>query len=159
MELIIKSKGENYIVLIDEEDYDRVSKYNWRISYHKSKIKYCQTCIKIDGKITTLSLHRFLMGLEHGNKLVVNHKDGNGLNNAKSNLEICDQMYNTQSINTKNKFGNIFINKNGKKKYVARVYINKKKYQKCFYTRPEAESWLEGLKQIAIAETLPFNNN
>ena len=40
MELIIKSKGENYIVLIDEEDFDRVSKYNWRISYHKSKIKY-----------------------------------------------------------------------------------------------------------------------
>ena len=159
MELIIKSKGENYIVLIDEEDYDRVSKYNWRISYHKSKIKYCQTCIKIDGKITTLSLHRFLMGLEHGNKLVVNHKDGNGLNNAKSNLEICDHNYNQQSINTKKNFGCICIMKNGKKKYRAEVRLNKKSYQKCFYTWEEAQAYLDTLKEIAIAETLPFNNN
>lgn len=158
MELIIKYKGENYIVLIDEEDYDRVSKYNWFIN-NQPNTKYCQANISINGKKKKLILHRFIMGLEHGNKLVVNHKDGNGLNNAKSNLEICDQKYNQQSINTKKNFGTIYIRENRPKKYVARVYINKKKYQKSFYTRPEAESWLEGLKQVAIAETLPFNNN
>ena len=158
MELIIKSKGENYIVLIDEEDYDKVSKYTWFIN-HQPHTKYCRTVININGKKKRIYLHRLIMGLEHGNKLVVNHKDGNGLNNAKSNLEICDHNYNQQSINTKKNFGCICIMKNGKKKYRAEVRLNKKSYQKCFYTWEEAQAYLDTLKEIAIAETLPFNNN
>jgi hypothetical protein len=158
MELVIKCKGENYIVLIDEEDYDRVSKYNWYISHYKSNIKYCVTHVNINGKKTTLKLHRFIIGLDHGDKRIINHIDGNGLNNKKSNLEICDAMYNTQSINTKKNFGSICIDNRKKKKYRAQVHINKKYYSKYFYTYTEAESWLEGLKQVAIAETLPFTN-
>ena len=158
MELIIKSKGENYIVLIDEEDYDKVSKYKWFIE-HKPYTKYCVTHICIDGKHAGLKLHRFLMNLVNGDKRIINHIDGNGLNNQKSNLEICDKNYNNQSINTKKNFGNIFIKQNGKKKYCAQVHINKKRYQKHFYTYKEAEDYLEALKQVAIAETLPFNNN
>ena len=158
MELIIKYKGENYIVLIDEEDYDRVSEYNWFIG-HQPHTKYCRANISINGKKTKLMLHRFIMGLEHGNKLIINHKDGNGLNNQRSNLEICDHNYNMQSINTKKNFGSIYIKTNRAKKYCAEVHINKKRYQKHFYTWAEADAWLEGLKQVAIAETLPFNNN
>jgi len=158
MELVIKCKGENYIVLIDEEDYDRVSKHTWHIS-HQPHTKYCSTHIKINGKKTTLQLHRFLMNLVNGEKKIINHKDGNGLNNMKSNLEICDHNYNNQSINTKKNFGSIYIIKNTKKKYEANVYINKKRYRKCFYTWEEAQAYLDTLKEIAIAETLPFNNN
>ena len=159
MELVIKSKGENYIVLIDEEDFDRVSKYNWYIKHCKCNLKYCQTNININGNQVTLKLHRFLMGLQHGDKLIIHHKDGNGLNNQKNNLEICDAMYNQQSINKKTRFGCIYISNDGrKKKYRAEVKINKKRYSKCFLTYGEAESWLDGLKQVAIAETLPFTN-
>ena len=158
MELIIKSKGENYIFLIDEEDYDRVSQYTWFIN-HQPHTKYCRTVININGKKKRIYLHRLIMGLEHGDKRIINHIDGNGLNNIKSNLEICDHNYNQQSINTKKKFGNIYILKNVIKKYRAQVAINKKKYQKYFYTYKEAEDYLEALKQVAIAETLPFNNN
>ena len=161
MELVIKSKGENYIVLIDEEDFDRVSKHTWHINHsnHSKHIKYCRSSgIYIDGKRTKILLHRFLINLEKGDKRVINHIDGNGLNNQKSNLEICDQMYNCQSINTKRKFGCIFIHDNMDKKYEAKVHINKKRYQKFFYTYQEAQSYLDNLKEIAIAETLPFNN-
>jgi hypothetical protein len=157
MELVIKSKGENYIVLIDEEDFDRVSNHTWHIQ-HRSNTKYCQSNIYINGKWKLIKLHRFLMNLKQGDKRVINHIDGNGLNNQKSNLEICDAMYNSQSINTKKNFGCIYILKSGKKKYKALVRINKKLYHKLFYTYAEAESWLEGLKQVAIAETLPFTN-
>jgi hypothetical protein len=157
MELVIKSKGENYIVLIDEEDYERVSEYTWHINHQKYK-KYCQTDININGKHTGLKLHRFLLGLENGDKRMINHIDGNSLNNQKSNLEICDAMYNSQSINTKKNFGSITFRDDGrKKKYCAEVRINKKRYQKCFLTYGEAEAWLDGLKQIAIAETIPLS--
>ena len=158
MEIILHSKGENYIVLIDEEDYDRVSKHTWHI-HHQPSSKYCRTNIIINEKPKKILLHRFLMDMKNGDNRVINHIDGNGLNNKKSNLEICDQNYNQQSINKKTRFGCIYFIKNGRnKKYVARVNINKKLYQKYFYTYAEAESWLEGLKQVAIAETLPFTN-
>ena len=158
MELVIKSKGENYIVLIDEEDFDRVSKHNWHIHHDKPNSKYCRANIKIDGRKKTLPLHRFLMGLQHGDKRIINHIDGNGLNNKKSNLEICNNLYNCQSINTKKRFGHIFIDNRVNKKYRAEVRINKKKYSKYFYTYAEAEAYLDTLKELAIAETLPFTN-
>ena len=158
MELVIKSKGENYIVLIDEEDFHKVSKYNWCIQHRSSNKKYCRNIICINGKWERIYLHRFLMNMEKDDKRVINHIDGNGLNNQKNNLEICDQNYNTQSINTKKNFGCILIMKNMKKKYQASVNINKKKYQKYFYTYAEAEAYLDTLKELAIAETLPFTN-
>jgi len=156
MELVIKSKGENYIVLIDEDDYEKFCKHTWRIHHDKSNKKYCITNICINGKKTTLKLHRFLMGLENGDKRMINHIDGNSLNNQKSNLEICDQKYNLQSINTKKNFGCIIIDKDRSKKYRACVSINKKKYSKRFYTKEEAQAYLDGLEEFAISETVPL---
>ena len=157
MEIVLNSKGEDYTLLIDEEDFHKVSKHTWCILHDKSNIKYCQTPINIDGKKTTLKLHRFLMNLENGDKRVINHKDGNGLNNMKSNLEICDNMYNSQSINTKKNFGCITIDNDRNKKYRAQVSINQKKYQKRFYSKEEAQAYLDGLQDLAEAETMPFS--
>jgi len=154
MEIVLFSKGEDYTLLIDEEDFHKISKYHWYILHCKCNLKYCKTDIYNNGKRTKLMLHRFLMGLEKGDKRIINHKDGNGLNNQKSNLEICNSLYNSQSINTKKRFGTISIVKNRPRKYRARVNINKKKYQKHFFTLEEAEAWLDGLKQIAIAQTI-----
>ena len=153
----IKSKGKIYELIIDDEDYEKVSKHIWHINHNPwSNNKYCETNIHyIDGKKTGLQLHRFLMGLEKGDKRVINHIDGNGLNNKRTNLEICNQLYNCQSINRKTRFGCICI-VNRPKKYQACVRINKKRYQKRFYTWVEAQSYLDALKEMAIAETIPF---
>ena len=157
MEIVLHSNGEDYNVLIDDEDFHKVSKHTWHINHNKCNKKYCQTNIYINGKEKKLLLHRFLMGLEKGDKRIINHIDGNSLNNQKSNLEICDQKYNNQSINTKKNFGCICIMKNGVKKYRARVSINKKKYEKYFYTYDEAQAYLDGLEEIAKAETIPLS--
>jgi len=157
--MIIKkeSKGEIYDIIIDDEDYEKFSKYTWWINHYKYNKKYCASHININGKQIGLKLHRFLLGLENGDKRMINHIDGNGLNNKRSNLEICDQKYNSQSINTKKRFGCISFRENRNKKHCAEVNINKKRYYKCFLTHGEAEAWLDGLKQIAIAETVPLS--
>jgi len=158
MEIVLHSKGEDYTVLIDEEDFHKISKYTWHIAHDKSNNKYCETNICIGGKMTKILLHRFLNGLEKGDKRIINHIDGNGLNNKKSNLEICDAMYNSQSINTKRNFGCIYIMKDRyKKKYRPKVIINKKKYEKYFYTYEEAQAYLDGLEEIAKTETIPLS--
>ena len=115
MEIVLHSKGEDYIVLIDEEDYEKFSKHKWRINHCRNN-KYCLAHNFINGKPNELKLHRFLMGLEKGDKRMINHKDGNGLNNTRSNLEICNNLYNSQSINTKRRFGSISFRENRKKK-------------------------------------------
>jgi len=154
MEIVLHSKGEDYTVLIDEEDFHKVSEHTWHINHNKHT-NYCRSSdIYINGKRTKILLHRFLLNLEKADKRMINHIDGNGLNNKKSNLEICDAMYNQQSINTKRNFGSITFRNDRKKKYCAKVNINKKRYYKCFYTNEEAQAYLDGLEEMAKAETL-----
>jgi len=154
MEIVLHSKGEDYTILIDEEDFDKVSEYNWNI-HHNKNTKYCRAVIY--GEKKRIYLHRFLMGLENRDKRVINHIDGNGLNNTKCNLEICDQKYNTQSINTKKSFGCISFRENRKKQYSSELSINKKRYFKCFYTKEEAQAYLDGLQKIAESETIALS--
>ena len=65
------------IAYIDEEDFERISKYGWYIS----KKGYVYTMINN----TTIPLHRFILN-EYNSDFVVDHHDGNKLNNCKSNL-------------------------------------------------------------------------
>lgn len=60
--------------------------------------------VQINGK--SYRVHRIIKILETGKdiseNMVVNHKDGNGLNNKIENLEICSQQENMKDVNTRN---------------------------------------------------------
>lgn len=81
-------------VLLDDEDYERIPKTGWYLSdaYHgdnKRKTRYAV-------HDTYGKMHRYILNLSDPSKLV-DHIDGNGLNNQKSNLRVV-----TSSINKKN---------------------------------------------------------
>lgn len=81
-------------ILFDKEDYDDIKQYCWRID----KNGYVVTSVyneKTNRYNRLLQLHRFLMKCPNG--FVVDHINGNKLDNRKENLRIC-----TQSDNTKN---------------------------------------------------------
>lgn len=101
-ELHITGNKNNGIILIDEEDYDKVKKYTWYIEenrkddfYVRSKIKYKHT-----------SLHRYILDISDKED-VVDHIDRNTFNNRKSNLRIVDRSTNSRnlSMNKNNKSG------------------------------------------------------
>ena len=100
--MIIKIKG--YDVEIDAEDAERVQAHSWWVS----------SSPETDGRVlcftTTINkkkvkLHRFIMGAPPGQ--VVDHWDGNRLNNKKSNLRACSISQNSKNVkmSTHNKSG------------------------------------------------------
>jgi len=141
----------NYMMEIDEEDWDKIKHLNLTINGTSNKnTKYCKSTIYKNCKyVKKLHIHRVIMGLGDYNndKRVINHIDGNGLNNKKSNLEICSILYNSQSINRPNgNKGLIYLEKNTAKtkrlkKYRFVMKVNKKRHSKRFLTMEEAEEY------------------
>ncbi len=83
-------KVKNHTILVDEEDYPLVSRYKWtvRLSYY---VYYATTNVWINKKWTLLGMHRLVMGI---NKLPVDHRNGNGLDNRKTNLRMATAAQN-----------------------------------------------------------------
>ena len=94
---------------IDDEDFDRVNKYRWRL--HSAG--YAQSSGKINGKY--VYLHRFLLSIEDKNQQI-DHIDRNKLNNKKSNLRLCSPSQNSANI------GLFSINTTGYKGVVQSKY-------------------------------------
>jgi hypothetical protein len=81
--------------IIDAEDYDRLSMYNW-CAVRMGQNWYAKT-LKRDGM--SLAMHRLITNAPK--YLVVDHMDHNGLNNRKSNLRLCtpaQNQYNARPI-------------------------------------------------------------
>ena len=135
-------------MFIDEEDYEKIKHLNLTLNHSSNKhTNYCKSIVYKNCKyIKTLNIHRVIMGLGDfkEDKRIINHIDGNGLNNRKENLEICTQMYNSQSIRKVNSnTGMINYEKNTektkrKKKWCFQITVNKKRHRKRFLTEEEA---------------------
>ena len=85
MELIIKE----HTILIDDEDFEKLSQYTWyiqRIPTKHREYKYVRYTADIDG-IKNPSMHQILLGFPE-KPAVIHHIDGDGLNNKRENLEI-----------------------------------------------------------------------
>ena len=78
--------------IIDREDVDLIRYHKWRKDTNNRIITGNCT-----NKNPRRELSRFLLGVTDEN-LVVDHKDGNPLNNRKSNLRICTQAENKMNL-------------------------------------------------------------
>lgn len=91
------SKG--MVALVSDEDYDRVSQFKWYASLESRGTKwYAVRKVTIDGKRVKIRMHRFIVGLPPGKEdtRIVDHKNDNGLDNTRPNLEVTNQVENMQ---------------------------------------------------------------
>lgn len=84
--------GNNLYTLIDESDYDILSKYHWHFDKQKTGSGYAVSRLS-NGK--RIYMHRLLTNCP--DNMIVDHIDGNKLNNRKSNLRICTPKQNSQN--------------------------------------------------------------
>src|SRR3972149_4572931 len=78
--------------LVDDWNYDYLNQWKW-YAYKRKNTYYAQRNIRINGKRTTLSLHRIIMKTPKG--MTTDHKDFNGLNYQEYNMRNCTSAQNT----------------------------------------------------------------
>ena len=97
MKLIELSQGK--FAKVDDEDYDYLNQFSWCYTLgKKNNTGYAMRSDRSkDGKITTYRMHREIMNLKSKDGIIVDHKDGDGINNQKENLRIATRKQNASN--------------------------------------------------------------
>jgi len=74
--------------IVDDEDFDRVAAFRWYVEKDAGRV-YARAVI--GGKV--VRMHRFLTTAQPGQ--LVDHRDGDGLNNTRENLRPCTHSQNS----------------------------------------------------------------
>jgi hypothetical protein len=131
--------GTEYLTLLDTEDWLKYKEYAMCLEPAKNSVFYVKTTILSQ----QFKLHRLIMNCNFNE--LIDHKDGNGLNNCKTNLRVATNAENMQnrtteanSNSTSGVRGVGFKSQTGR--WTAQVKINgTKKHLGSFKTIEEAE--------------------
>lgn len=113
---VTTSKGDEF--LIDSSDVDLVRQHSWCLNTRS----HPQVVSNIGGKI--ISLHRFLLAPAKG--AVVDHINGDPLDNRRCNLRICTQKENARNVSpsVSSRLGVLGISLTPQGRYKARITVN-----------------------------------
>lgn len=130
-QIIINSpKYGQKICLVDDEDFEMVSKYRWNICFDKNRFYALYS-----DRNTTIRMHQLILGIKPHKlgrtKSWVDHIDHNGLNNTRDNIRICSPMQNTWNFriasNNVTGYKGVTIHRNKScTQYRSRIRVNKK---------------------------------
>ncbi|MDR6393480.1 AP2 domain-containing protein [Paraburkholderia phenoliruptrix] len=81
------------VAIVDDEDFDRVNSYRWYMTGNG----YARTNKNVGGLQRGMAMHRFILEIQTGDERIVDHIDGNRLNNQKANLRICTHAQNLRN--------------------------------------------------------------
>jgi hypothetical protein len=129
---------QGFFALVDDEDYEALNKFKWHVDERKDgkdwravrSLPRTKT-----GPRKTIFMHRFILNANDGQ--IVDHKNGNGLDNRRANIRLCSQgqnlanMRNTQHHSSR--FKGVYwyervkkwqvnIRKDGRTQYLGRFY-------------------------------------
>lgn len=111
--------------IVDDEDYEVISNFNWH---------------SISGYAgTTLRMHRLILNAPNGS--IVDHINGDPLDNRKCNLRICTHAQNQQNTRSRggsSKYKGVSFNKR-RKKWSA-CFMFEGRYYYCGYWKTEDEA-------------------
>lgn len=92
------------VAIVDDEDCEWLSAYKWYLSGD-----YALRSQKINGKYTSVRMHRQIMGIDGLIDTVqIDHINGNGLDNRRCNLRLCTAQGNARNKRPNKKASSIY---------------------------------------------------
>lgn len=82
--VVVLTRG--MVALIDLEDAEVVGEHLWHAYQNRDGTWYARTNTPWRTRPASIRMHRLIMGLGPGREIQIDHIDGNGLNNRRSNL-------------------------------------------------------------------------
>jgi hypothetical protein len=127
--LVINSKKYGiYQVLFDDNDEALIKNYTWHIFKRKNcRLTYCTATAVVNGVKKSVFMHRIILKTS----LLIDHINGNGIDNRRSNLRAVTPMQNQQNAysrrSTESGFKGVSIKKYRTASYFcARIRVNRK---------------------------------
>ena len=90
------SLSQGKVALVDDDTYEQVSQYFWHVQKRAKRYYAGRYRRKHEGKPGIIMLHHVVMGTPPSG-YEVDHKDGEGLNNQRSNLRVVTHRVNAQN--------------------------------------------------------------
>jgi len=137
MKEIQLTKG--YVAQVDDLDYELVMKYSWRVWMRGHNIYAIANQSRKDGKRSSIKMHRLILAPKD-NKLLIDHIDGDSLNNQRSNLRLCTNSQNQGNQRKRNAGTSVYKGvHNSKGKWIAQIgFSGNRIYIGRFTTEQEA---------------------
>lgn len=114
----------NHFATVDDGDADLVRSIEW-MAVVKGECRYAASVHKVGGK--HLFMHRLIIGADDDQD--VDHRDGNGLNNVRTNLRACSRSQNLgnsrKHCKSASRFKGLYRKRDGK--WIAQIRIRDRK--------------------------------
>ena len=139
MKVTIKIKGEEFQTFFDKKDLSTYANFSWRICMCKGRV-YLRSDKYENGKAKAVYFHRKILNVPR--TLMVDHKNGNGLDNRRSNLRICTHQENmwNRSIQKNNTSGYTGVQKY-RDRWISKINVDgEAKYLGIFLTAIDASN-------------------
>ena len=111
--------------LVDDEDYDFISQWKWWVHLNRHT-SYAVRRVGGRSESKTIWMHRLI--LKSPDQLLVDHIDGNGLNNQKSNLRFASQAQNLRNTGKRSAYKKYKGTSLKRDRWEARICFNNQKF-------------------------------
>jgi hypothetical protein len=136
--------------IVDIKDYEHLRKLNWHLQ-HGTHTYYATSTVFIKGKPKRIFMHRYIMlpkmDMQFGPRcskpgnpfkgIVIDHINGNGLDNRRANLRICTYTQNNCNkrlkLKSASKYRGVSKSRKPDKPWQAKIYVRRKPILIGFY--------------------------